>query len=109
MHFLTFFFFFFSPPAERKLEFRRLCDLLRYHLQTVVKFQNQTSSINLNNAESLTFQLETRFELFNTAAKMDLWQEAFKVGCAFPSSLFLVLWPDGILITAAPFFFLGCC
>lgn len=68
----------FCVRYERKQEFRRLCDLLRFHLQQVLKYTNQTNSIDLNNPESLQIHLETRFEQLNSAAKLQLWQEAYK-------------------------------
>lgn len=68
----------FCQKFQRKMEFRRLCDLLRFQLQTVQKYQNQPTSVNLANPESLQLALETRFEQLNTATKMDLWQESFK-------------------------------
>ena len=68
----------FCLKFQRKMEFRRLCELLRYQLQNVQRYQNQVNAINLANPESLQLHLETRFEQLNTAAKMDLWQEAFK-------------------------------
>ena len=70
--------FHFCVDFQRKNEFRRLCDLLRYHLSNVLKYQTQANAIDLASGESLQLLLETRFEQFNTAAKMELWQEAFR-------------------------------
>eukprot|EP00124_Ichthyophonus_hoferi_P005504 Ihof_evm1s816 gene=Ihof_evmTU1s816 len=68
----------FCLKYTRKTEFRRLCDLLRTHLSNVQKYTNQTNTINLNNPDSLQLHLETRFAQLEAAAKLDLWQEAFR-------------------------------
>eukprot|EP00729_Bicosta_minor_P004610 gene4610-7239_t len=68
----------FCMKFQRKMEFRRLCELLRYQLTNSQKYQNQVNAVDLANPETLQLHLETRFEQLNTAAKMDLWQEAFK-------------------------------
>lgn len=62
----------------RKTEFRRLCDLLRNHLQNVAKYSNQPHSINLNDPDTLQRHLDTRFNQLNVAADLELWQEAFR-------------------------------
>jgi len=68
----------FCLKFKRKMEFRRLCELLRYQLTNVQRYQNQVNAVDLARPETLQLHLETRFEQLNTAAKMDLWQEAFK-------------------------------
>ncbi|KAG0269874.1 eukaryotic translation initiation factor 3 subunit A [Actinomortierella ambigua] len=68
----------FCLKYSRKTEFRRLCDLLRNHLQNVVKYANQPHSINLNEPETLQRHLDTRFQQLNAAAELELWQEAFR-------------------------------
>ncbi|KAG0230030.1 eukaryotic translation initiation factor 3 subunit A [Actinomortierella wolfii] len=68
----------FCLKYTRKTEFRRLCDLLRNHLQNVVKYANQPHSINLNEPETLQRHLDTRFQQLNAAAELELWQEAFR-------------------------------
>lgn len=73
----------FCVRYERKQEFRRLCDLLRFHLQQVLnprpsRYNNPANNIDLDNPESLQIHLETRFEQLNSAAKLQLWQEAYK-------------------------------
>lgn len=68
----------FCQKYARKTEFRRLCDLLRNHLQNAAKYQNQPHGINLNEADTLQRHLDTRFAQLNAAAAMELWQEAFR-------------------------------
>lgn len=68
----------FCLKYTRKTEFRRLCDLLRNHLQNVAKYAHQPHSINLNEPESLQRHLDTRFHQLNAAAELELWQEAFR-------------------------------
>ncbi|KAF9581093.1 eukaryotic translation initiation factor 3 subunit A [Lunasporangiospora selenospora] len=68
----------FCLKYTRKTEFRRLCDLLRNHLQNVAKYAHQAHSINLNEPESLQRHLDTRFLQLNAAAELELWQEAFR-------------------------------
>ncbi|KAK3844448.1 MAG: eukaryotic translation initiation factor 3 subunit A [Linnemannia gamsii] len=68
----------FCLKYTRKTEFRRLCDLLRNHLQNIAKYAHQPHSINLNEPESLQRHLDTRFQQLNGAAELELWQEAFR-------------------------------
>lgn len=68
----------FCQTYGRKTEFRRLCDLLRNHLQNAAKYQNQPHGINLNEADTLQRHLDTRFSQLNAAVAMELWQEAFR-------------------------------
>ncbi|KAF9201553.1 eukaryotic translation initiation factor 3 subunit A [Haplosporangium sp. Z 27] len=68
----------FCLKYTRKTEFRRLCDLLRNHLQNIAKYAHQPHSINLNEPESLQRHLDTRFQQLNAAAELELWQEAFR-------------------------------
>lgn len=68
----------FCRTYTRKTEFRRLCDLLRNHLQNIAKYSNQPHSINLNDPDTLQRHLDTRFNQLNVAADLELWQEAFR-------------------------------
>ncbi|KNC76162.1 hypothetical protein SARC_11328, partial [Sphaeroforma arctica JP610] len=70
--------FVFCTKYERKTEFRRLCDLLRGHLENVKKYASQSNNINLSNPESLSLQIDTRFSQLEAAGALELWQEAFK-------------------------------
>ncbi|CAG8603751.1 7774_t:CDS:2 [Paraglomus occultum] len=68
----------FCLKYSRKTEFRRLCDLLRNHLQNISKYAHQPHAINLNEPETLQRHLDTRFSQLNAAVELELWQEAFR-------------------------------
>ncbi|KAJ2551515.1 eukaryotic translation initiation factor 3 subunit A [Coemansia sp. RSA 1933] len=68
----------FCKTYERKTEFRRLCELLRGHLQAIVKYSHQQNSINLSNPETMQLFLDTHFHQLNTATEMELWQESYR-------------------------------
>jgi len=68
----------FCLKYTRKTEFRRLCELLRNHVQTAAKYSQQMHAINLNEPDTLQRHLETRFQQLNVAVELELWQEAFR-------------------------------
>lgn len=68
----------FCLRYTRKTEFRRLCELLRNHLQNAAKYSQQVHAINLSEPETLQRHLDTRFMQLNVAVELELWQEAFK-------------------------------
>lgn len=70
--------FSFCSKHARKTEFRRLCELLRNHLQNAAKYQAQVHAINLSDPETLQRHLDTRFLQLNVAVELELWQEAFR-------------------------------
>lgn len=68
----------FCLKYSRKTEFRRLCELLRNHLQNAAKFSQQMHAINLSDPDTLQRHLDTRFQQLNVAVELELWQEAFR-------------------------------
>ena len=70
--------FTFCQHFARKTEFRRLCELLRNHVQNAAKYQSQMHAINLNDPDTLQRHLDTRFQQLNVAVELELWQEGFR-------------------------------
>ncbi|KAL8975490.1 MAG: hypothetical protein Q9197_000280 [Variospora fuerteventurae] len=70
--------FSFCQKYIRKTEFRRLCELLRNHVQNAAKYQSQMHAINLSEPDTLQRHLDTRFQQLNVAVELELWQEAFR-------------------------------
>jgi len=68
----------FCLKYARKTEFRRLCELLRNHVQNAAKYSSQMHAINLSDPDTLQRHLDTRFQQLNVAAELELWQEAFR-------------------------------
>ncbi|MCJ1336236.1 eukaryotic translation initiation factor 3 subunit A [Bachmanniomyces sp. S44760] len=70
--------FSFCQQYARKTEFRRLCELMRNHVQNAAKYQSQMHAINLSEPDTLQRHLDTRFQQLNVAVELELWQEAFR-------------------------------
>ncbi|KAF8471845.1 hypothetical protein BDZ91DRAFT_760468 [Kalaharituber pfeilii] len=68
----------FCLKYTRKTEFRRLCELLRTHVQNATKYSTMMHAINLNDPDTLQRHLDTRFQQLNVAVELELWQEAFR-------------------------------
>ena len=67
----------FCLKYARRAEFRKLCVLIKNHLDQVLKYQGQPTAINLNNPESLQMHLETRLFQLENAITMELWQVSY--------------------------------
>lgn len=68
----------FCLNYQRKVEFRRLCDMLRQHLSSHAKHAHLSLSIDLNDSDTLQRHLDTRFTQLNVAAKLEHWAEGFR-------------------------------
>ncbi|PGH19207.1 eukaryotic translation initiation factor 3 subunit A [Polytolypa hystricis UAMH7299] len=68
----------FCLKYTRKTEFRRLCELLRNHVQNAAKYSTQMHAINLSDPDTLQRHLDTRFQQLNVAVELELWQEGFR-------------------------------
>jgi len=65
----------FCLTYKRHSEFRRLCDILRQHLNNMNKYREQR---DITQPESMNLHLETRFEQLKVACELEMWAEAFR-------------------------------
>lgn len=68
----------FCKLYKRGVEFRRMCEILRNHIQSQTKFDPRWKDRDPPTPESLQIHLETRFSQLATAIEMELWQEAYR-------------------------------
>eukprot|EP00667_Euglena_gracilis_P003146 EG_transcript_3156 len=69
----------FCQRYQRKVEYRRLCELVRMHHQQQCKFANpEQKAALLQNQDSFNRFIETRFRQLQVGTHLDLWQEAYR-------------------------------
>ncbi|QDZ17497.1 subunit A of eukaryotic translation initiation factor 3 [Chloropicon primus] len=68
----------FCLTYQRSTEFKRVCEIIRNHLANLNKYADQRDKPDLQQPETLALYMETRFEQLRVAAKLGLWQEAFR-------------------------------
>ena len=68
----------FCQVYRRKAEFRKLCEILRTHLMLIQRHQEQETSVDLTQVDSIQRLMDIRLELIETAIKIDSCQEAFR-------------------------------
>ena len=68
----------FCQKYKRQVEFRRLCEILRNHIQSQTKVDPKWKDKEPLTPEAMQTHLETRFSQLATAIEMKLWQEAYR-------------------------------
>ena len=70
----------FCVAYKRTTEFRRLCDILRNHLGTLIKYKDQQGRDRTDLGVPATWEsyIDVRFEQLKTACTLELWAEAFR-------------------------------
>lgn len=63
----------FCVKYQRKTEFRKLCEILRKHLDQL-KLHSSSNTISLNNVETHAKNMETWLAQLDNAITMELWQ-----------------------------------
>lgn len=61
-----------------KMEFRKLCEKLRKHLEDICKPSTQAANVSISRPETQQLNLDTRLYQLDSAIQMELWQEAYK-------------------------------
>lgn len=71
--------FAFCVKYKRYMEFRRLCDMLRQHLNQLTNYpRNSPNDVKITDSDTLQKFLETRFTQLATAVALEHWQEAYR-------------------------------
>ena len=60
------------------MEFRKLCEKLRKHLDDISKVSSQTANVSISKPETQQLNLDTRLNQLDCAIQMELWLEAYK-------------------------------
>lgn len=68
----------FCLKYSRKMEFRKLCEKLRKHLEDICKVSSQTANVSISKPETQQLNLDTRLHQLDCAIQMELWLEAYK-------------------------------
>lgn len=68
----------FCLKYNRKMEFRKLSEKLRKHLDDITKVSAQSANVSITKPETQQLNLETRLFQLDSAIQMELWQEAYK-------------------------------
>ena len=68
----------FCLKHKRTTEFRRVCDLLRTHLNNMIKYKDMRDRPDLMLPETQSLYMEVRFEQLKAATTLEMWQEAFR-------------------------------
>lgn len=71
--------FTFCIKYKRYMEFRRLCDMLRQHLNQLINNpRNSPNDVKITDTDTMQKFLETRFTQLSTAVSLEHWQEAYR-------------------------------
>ncbi len=69
----------FCRRYSRKSEFKRLCEILRGYLHSLIYPSKQSQSpVNIHSSDSMQLLINVRFDQLSTALSLELWQEAFR-------------------------------
>jgi translation initiation factor 3 subunit A len=71
--------FAFCTKYKRFMEFRRLSDMLRQHLNQLIHYpRHSPNDVKITDADTLQKFLETRFTQLYAAVQLEHWQEAYR-------------------------------
>jgi translation initiation factor 3 subunit A len=68
----------FCLSYNRKMEFRKLSEKLRKHLDDIGKASAPSTQVSISKPETQQLNLDTRLYQLDSAIQMELWQEAYK-------------------------------
>lgn len=71
--------FAFCCKYKRFMEFRRLCDMLRQHMNQLIHYpRTAPNDVKITDVDTLQKFLETRFTQLSSAVNLEHWQEAYR-------------------------------